>query len=57
MCEIRKVSDTGSGSGRVTVPKETLREMGLVDDDGNIIEGHLAFEETDDGSARVEPVQ
>ncbi|WP_161609733.1 hypothetical protein [Halorubrum kocurii] len=57
MCEIRKVSDTGSGSGRVTVPKETLREMGLVDDDGNIIEGHLVFEETDDGSARVEPVQ
>lgn len=57
MCEIRKVSDSGNGSGRVTVPKETLREMGLVDDDGNIIEGHLAFEETDDGSARVEPVQ
>ena len=57
MCEIRKVSDTGSGSGRVTVPKETLREMGLVDDDGNIIEDYLAFEETDDGATRVEPVQ
>ena len=57
MCEIRKVSDTGSGSGRVAVPKELLREMGLVDDDGNIIEGHLSFEETGDGSARVEPVQ
>ena len=57
MCEIRKVSDTGSGSGRVTVPKETLREMGLVDDDGKIIENYLAFEETDDGSTRLEPVQ
>lgn len=57
MCEIRKVSDTGSGSGRVTVPKETLREMGLVDDDGNIIEDYLAFEETDDGATLVEPIQ
>jgi hypothetical protein len=57
MCEIRKVSDSGNGSGRVTVPKDTLREMGLVDDDGNIIEGHLAFEQADDGSARVEPVR
>ena len=57
MCEIRKVSDSGNGSGRVTVPKETLREMGLVDDDGNIIEGHLAFEKIGDGSTRVEPVQ
>lgn len=41
----------------MTVPKDTLREMGLVDDDGNIIEGHLAFEQADDGSARVEPVR
>lgn len=57
MCEIRKVSDTGSGSGRVTVPKEMLREMGLVDDDGNIIENYLAFEGTDDGATQVEPVQ
>ena len=57
MCEIRKVSDSGNGSGRVTVPKDTLREMGLVDEDGNIIEGHLAFEEAANGSARVRPVQ
>lgn len=57
MCEIRKVCDSGNGSGRVTVPKDALRKMGLVGDDGSIIEGHLAFEETDDGSVRVEPVQ
>jgi len=57
MCEIRKVSDSGNGSGRVTFPKDGLREMGLVDDDGNIIEGHLAFDDAEDGSWRVEPVQ
>ncbi|WP_179233599.1 MULTISPECIES: hypothetical protein [Halorubrum] len=56
MCEIRQVSDTGSGSGRVTFPKEHLRDMGLVGDDGSI-EGHLVFEQEDDGSVRVEPVQ
>lgn len=57
MCEIRKVSDSGNGSGRVTVPKDALREIGFVGDDGSVIEGHLAFEQADDGSIRVEPVQ
>jgi len=56
MCEIRQVTDTGGGSGRVVFPKDHLREMGLVGDDGSI-DGHLAFEQEEDGSVRVEPVQ
>ena len=56
MCEIRHVTDTGSGSGRVTFPKEHLRKMGLVGDDGSI-DGHLAFEQDEDGSVSVEPIQ
>ena len=56
MCEIRPVNDTGSGSGRVVFPKEQLREMGLVGDDGSV-DGHLVFEQDDDGSVRVEPVR
>ena len=54
--EIRKVSDSGNGSARVTVPKDTLRAWGLVSDDGSVREGHLVFERVDDGSVRLEPV-
>ncbi|SMO81274.1 hypothetical protein [Halorubrum cibi] len=55
--EIRKVRDLGNGSGGVTIPKDTLRDWGLVDDDGRVGDGHVAVDETDDGAITVEPVQ
>ena len=56
MCEIRPVNDTGSGSGRVVFPKDQLRELGLVGDDGSI-DGHLMFDQDDDGRVIVDAVQ
>ena len=56
--EIRKVRDLGNGSGGVTIPKDTLRDWGLVDDDGELADGHLAVEANDDEDAvKVEPVR
>lgn len=55
--EIRKVCDTGNGSGRVVVPKEHLRELGLVDDDGELVEGHLLFDDSGDGTLEVSRVE
>lgn len=43
-------------SGWATFPKEILRDMELVGDDGSIEEGHLVFEQEDDGTVVVEPV-
>lgn len=55
--EIRKVRDLGNGSGGVTIPKDILRDWGLVDDDGELVDGHVAFDVNDDGDAvPVEPV-
>ena len=56
MSQIRKVTDTGNGSGRVVVPKEHLRELGLVDDDDEIVDGHLSWRESDDGTLEVRRV-
>lgn len=54
--EIRKVRDLGNGSGGVTIPKETLRDWGYVNDDGELADGHLAVSR--DGSRiTVEPVR
>ncbi|WP_255417625.1 hypothetical protein [Halorubrum sp. 48-1-W] len=41
----------------MTIPKDTLRDWGLVDDDGRVDDGHVAADETDDGAITVEPVQ
>jgi len=56
MQQIRKVIRTGNGSVRVTIPKATARNWGLVDDDGEADVGYLLFEQTDDDAVRVEPV-
>ena len=53
--EIRKLRDLG-GSGGVSIPKDTLREWGLIDDDDELADAHLRVEETDD-AVTVEPVQ
>lgn len=53
---IRKVSKTGSGSARVVLPKSQLDELGLVDDDGSVSEGHLAFSSSDDGELIIRRV-
>lgn len=46
---IRKVSSTESGSGRIVLPKEYLRELELVDEDGEIVDGHVTLtHDTDD---------
>jgi len=55
--EIRKVRDLGNGSGGVTIPKEKLRDWGLVDDDGELDSGYVSFDENDDDALVVEPVQ
>ena len=56
--EIRKVRDLGNGSGGVTIPKDKLRDWGLIDDDGELADGHFAVEPNDDGDAvKVEPVR
>jgi len=58
MCEIRQVTDTGFGSGRVTFPERTPpQDVGLVGDDDGSIDGHLAFEQDEEGSVSVEPIQ
>lgn len=55
--EIRKVRDLGNGSGGVTIPKEKLRDWGLVDDNGELVTGHVALDDGDDDALTVEPVQ
>jgi hypothetical protein len=42
--EIRKLRDLG-GSGGVSIPKDTLREWGLIDDDDELADAHLRVEE------------
>jgi len=56
--EIRKVRDLGNGSGGVTIPKDTLRDWDLVDDDGELADGHLVIDEDDEKDAlMIEPVR
>ncbi|WP_158293475.1 MULTISPECIES: hypothetical protein [unclassified Halorubrum] len=52
--EIRKLRDLG-GSGGVTIPKEKLREWGLIDDD-ELADAHFRVDETDE-SVTFELVQ
>lgn len=40
---IRKVADTGNGSGRVVLPKDYLRDIDLVDEDGELVDGHVSL--------------
>lgn len=51
--EIRKLRryDTGE-SGGVTLPKDDLREEGLVQD-GSVVDAHVAIEKVDDGEWRL----
>ncbi len=54
--EIRKLRDLGNGSGGVTIPKETLRDWGLIDDDDEeLADAHLLIE-ADDDEITVAPV-
>jgi hypothetical protein len=53
--EIRKLRDLG-GSGGVSIPKDTLREWGLIDDDGELADAYLRVDETDQ-AVTIEPVQ
>ena len=56
--EIRKVRDLGNGSGGLTIPKDTLREWDLVDDDGELADGHLVIDEDDEGDIlTIKPVR
>ena len=60
MREVRKVSGAGNGSGQVTLPKDLLREWGLVDEDGDVKEDWIVFEadeEDGDGRVAVAPVR
>jgi len=45
--EIRKLRDLGNGSGGVTIPIDTLRNWGLIDD-GELTDAHLHVRESDD---------
>ena len=53
--EIRKLRDTGSGSGEVVIPKEMLRRWGLVDDDDNVEDTHLLVSQSDE-AITVKPI-
>ncbi|WP_280585082.1 hypothetical protein [Halorubrum sp. Boch-26] len=53
--DIRKLRDLGNGSGGMVIPKEVLREWGLVDDDGEVIDAHL-YSSTSDGVLTVQPL-
>ena len=52
--EIRKLRDLGNGSGGVTLPKETLRDWGLLEED-EPADANLILE-ADDGAVTVKPV-
>jgi len=45
-CEMRKLRDLG-GSGGVVIPKDTLREWGIIDDDDELADAYLRVDETD----------
>ena len=53
--EMRKLRDLG-GSGGVAIPKDTLREWGLIDDDDELADAWLRVDDEDD-AVTVEPVQ
>ncbi|MFC5277856.1 hypothetical protein ACFPM1_03610 [Halorubrum rubrum] len=53
--EIRKLRDLGNGSGGVTIPRDTLRSWGLIDDDDELVDAHLHIHEADD-AIEVRPV-
>ncbi|MDR5673111.1 hypothetical protein RH858_08105 [Halalkaliarchaeum sp. AArc-GB] len=52
--EIRKLRKLDRCTAGITVPKDDLRAEGLLDDEGNLIEGeHVAIEKVGDGEWRV----
>lgn len=53
--EIRKLRDLGNGSGGVTIPKDTLRSWGLIDDDDELADAHLHVHKSD-VAVTVKPV-
>ncbi|EMA57249.1 hypothetical protein [Halorubrum lipolyticum] len=53
--DIRKLRDLGNGSGGVVIPKELLREWGLVDDDDELVDAHL-YSSASDGVLTVQPL-
>jgi hypothetical protein len=53
--EIRKLRDLGHGSGGMSIPKETLRSWGLVDDDDNVADAHLLVEQSNE-AITVRPI-
>lgn len=53
--EIRKLRDLGNGSGGVTIPRDTLRSWGLIDDDDELTDAHLHVRESDD-ALEVRPI-
>ncbi|GAA0507774.1 hypothetical protein SAMN04488066_101355 [Halorubrum aquaticum] len=55
--EIRKLNDQGNGSGSIVIPKDALREWGLVDeDDGSVMSAHLHVTTSDDGVVMLQPL-
>ena len=53
--DIRKLHDLGNGSGSMVIPKDALRDWGLVDDDGMVIDAHLHVSSSD-GALTIQPV-
>lgn len=53
--EIRKLRDLGNGSGGVTIPRDTLRSWGLIDDDEELVDAHLHVHESED-AIEVRPI-
>lgn len=53
---IRKIQPLGGGdSGGVVLPKSDLRELGVVDEEGEWVDQYVSIESDDDGW-RVRPV-
>ena len=53
--DIRKLRDLGNGSGGVTIPRDTLRSWGLIDDDDELVDAHLHIQACDD-AVEVRPI-
>jgi hypothetical protein len=53
--DIRKLRDLGNGSGGMVIPKDILREWGLVDDNDEMVDAHL-YASASDGVLTVQPL-
>lgn len=52
--EIRKLRKLDRSTAGITVPKDDLRSEGLLDEDGDLVEGeHVAIERVGEGEWKV----